>query len=142
MVDLFPSKNYTLSAGILENQPKLHQPGVRFIYLDDDKTDSMRRRQAFSFAVLEMLQVTPAKKIALMQEHVIERRLQQILTILENGGAFLREELLKKGIKDEAGIEKIYRDVAYSTEDIIKEEPASSWYAPISAAYAAVLSCS
>ena len=52
------------------------------------------------------------------QEHVLERRLLKIVKILENGGAYLRAEVLKKGVLTEEGIRLLTTEVAANTKDI------------------------
>ena len=66
MKTLNPAKNYTLSSSILKFKPRLSQPGVRSVLLTRPR-DEVQRCSDFSFAVLEMMDITPAKKLALMQ---------------------------------------------------------------------------
>jgi len=124
MEHIFPQKNYSLSAPLLANRPSIMTPGVRQVRLVDQKTQR-ERRSKFSFAVLDMLQVSPAAKLSLLQEHVIERRLTRFLTVLETGGKFLREELLKKGMEEEH-IMKIKSGVVGDLSDL-DLVPDSSW---------------
>ena len=97
MERLFPSKNFTITPTITANRPHIQTPGVRNIKMVDDATDMLRRTK-FSMAVLDMLQISSTAKLALMQEHVLERRLSRFLKILTNGGRYLQEELVKKGL--------------------------------------------
>lgn len=97
MERLFPSKNFTITPTITANRPHIQTPGVRNIKMVDEATDMLRRTK-FSMAVLDMLQISSTAKLALMQEHVLERRLTRFLKILTNGGRYLQEELVKKGL--------------------------------------------
>jgi hypothetical protein len=63
---LFPTKNYSISNNIIEYRPPLSIEGIRSISTVDDAVE-MERRSKFSFAVLDMLQVSPATKLALLQ---------------------------------------------------------------------------
>lgn len=77
MAMLSPTKNYTLSEGIRQYKPRFNLPplhlkegmqGVRRVAMDESAAaKEIQRASFFSFAVLEMLQVTPATKLALMQ---------------------------------------------------------------------------
>ena len=103
MEHIFPSKNYKISRQILDNRPsayttRIGNRPVRML----DKKEEMERRSKFSYAVLETLQVSPSMKLKLLQEHVIENRLNKFLQILEAGKDFLKEELVtKKGYSEE-----------------------------------------
>jgi hypothetical protein len=104
MERLFPTKNFTITPTILQNRPLIQTPGVRSIKMVDDSAD-MQRRTRFSMAVLDMLQISSTAKLALMQEHVLERRLSRFLKILQNGGRYLKDELVKKGLEKEKSSE-------------------------------------
>lgn len=106
METLFPSKNFTITPNILENRPLSRTPGIRNVKLTDD-ADDMERRSKFSMAVLDMLQISSTVKLALMQEHLIERRLSKFLKILQNGGKYLQEELIKKGLQVPGEVEGV-----------------------------------
>ncbi len=103
MEHIFPSKNYKISKEILSNRPSAYTTrlGDRSVKLLDKDTE-MNRRSKFSYAVLETLQVSPSMKLKLLQEHVIENRLDKFLQILQAGKDFLKEELMnKKGYSEE-----------------------------------------
>ena len=103
MEHIFPSKNYKISRQILENRPSAYTTrlGDRAIKMLE-KDSEMERRSKFSYAVLETLQVSPSMKLKLLQEHVIENRLDKFLQILKAGKDFLKEELMnKKGYSQE-----------------------------------------
>lgn len=129
---LYPAKNYKFSNAILKFRPQVRpEPGVRQVFLTEvEGAEEVQRCADFSFAVIEMIDITPAKKLALMQEHIVERRLASILEVLENGSAFMRDSLKEKGImRTDAEIERqIYQPMDYGTEDIDSVVlPPSSW---------------
>lgn len=129
---LYPTKNYKFSSAILKFRPPVRpEPGVREVYLTElEGAEEVQRCADFSFAVIEMIDISSAKKLALMQEHVVERRLAKILEVLENGSSFMRDSLKEKGImRTDAEIEKlIYLPVVSGTEDIDSVTiPANSW---------------
>jgi hypothetical protein len=95
----------------------------------------MRRRTAFSFAVIDTLDISEVSKLKLLQvelmifclfvvhlmnfytfhfllyqNHIIDDRLESILEILENAQDYLKEELVKQGLSSVMQIEKIIRD--------------------------------
>lgn len=117
MEKIFPNKNYTISPNIMKFRPTIQINGVRAISLTPPEVE-MQRRSDFSFAVMDMLQITPPTKLMLLQEHILEKRLLKIIKILENGGAYLRAEVLKKGVLTEEGIRKITEEVLTSSKDI------------------------
>lgn len=117
MAKIFPAKNYTISPSIMKFRPHLPSDGVRSISTVNDEV-AMQRKSDFSFAVMDMLQITPPTKLMLLQEHCIEKRFLKIIKILENGGAYLRGEVIKKGVLDEAGIRAINNEIMTSTADI------------------------
>jgi hypothetical protein len=63
---LFPAKNYSISSNILKYRPPLPVEGARQFSLTDP-ADELDRRSKFSFAVMDMLQVSPGMKLSLMQ---------------------------------------------------------------------------
>ena len=63
---LFPQKNFTISESILASRPATETPGFRSISLSDSAAES-ERRVKFSFAVLDMLQTSPAAKLNILQ---------------------------------------------------------------------------
>jgi ATP-dependent Lon protease len=70
---LYPNKNYTLSSKILELQPPLLPDGVRSINLAGDEYD-LKRRSKLSFAIVDMLQINPSTKLALLQVRSLPTR--------------------------------------------------------------------
>lgn len=129
MEKIFPAKNYTISPSIMQSRPKTTIEGIRSIELETDEA-IMQRRSEFSFAVMDMLQITPPTKLMLLQEHILEKRLLKIIKILENGGDYLRTEVLKKGLLNEEGIEKLKEEILTNTEDIetlSTESEITSW---------------
>jgi hypothetical protein len=63
---LYPEKNYTISANILEYRPPSRVNDVRSINMRDEATE-LDRKSKFSFAIMEMLQITPATKLYFLQ---------------------------------------------------------------------------
>jgi len=101
---LFPSKNFSITSTILESRPHLKTPGVRSIKMVDEQTE-MARRSKFSMAVLDLLQISSTAKLSLMQEHLLEKRLSRFLKVLERGGKYLQEELVKKGLSRRGNVD-------------------------------------
>ena len=117
MEKIFPNKNYTISPNIMKFRPSMVGNQVRSVTLASSEAE-MQRRSYFSFAVMDMLQITPPTKLMLLQEHVLEKRLHKIIKILENGGAYLRAEVLKKGVLSDDGINQLIDKITSSTTDI------------------------
>ena len=63
---LLPQRNFTISPAVLENRPWMTMPGIRAIRFGNDEYDLIRRSK-FSYAVIDMLQITPAMKLSLLQ---------------------------------------------------------------------------
>lgn len=63
---LLPQKNYTMSSGLLLNRPPSSDPGTRIINLASQSVEKERRAK-FSYAVLEMLQISNPTKLSLLQ---------------------------------------------------------------------------
>jgi hypothetical protein len=64
---LYPNKNYTLNPNIYQYQSfHSNRPETRSINIIDEAT-SLNRKSLFSFAVIEMLQITSALKLQLLQ---------------------------------------------------------------------------
>jgi len=118
---LFPQKNYTLNPNLLSNRPPLIKEGVRNVIVTNEALE-LDRRSKFSFAVMDMLQISPATRISLLQEHVLEKRYNRFLKILEKGSSYLREELRNRGVLTEPGIQKLCDEVLHDT-DILTEIP-------------------
>lgn len=120
---LFPQKNYTLNPHILLHRPHLQKAGVRNVITDD--TMELSRRSKFSFAVMDMLQISPATKISLLQEHNLEKRYSRFLKVLEKGGSYLKDELRNRGVLTEPGIKALCDEVLNDEIEI----PKQSWVA-------------
>jgi Lon protease-like protein len=114
---LFPLKNYTLSAGILENRPLVETAGKRLVNMADPEAD-MARRTRFSFAVMDMLQISSATKLLLLQDHVLEKRYAKFRRVLDKGSAYLRKELVDKGVLTAEGLDELRREVAGDVSDL------------------------
>jgi len=108
---LFPQKNYTLNPNILLHRPQIQKVGVRNVITDD--TMELSRRSKFSFAVMDMLQISPATKMSLLQEHVLEKRYSRFLKVLEKGGSYLKDELRNRGVLTEPGIKALVDEVLH-----------------------------
>jgi Lon protease-like protein len=126
---LFPLKNYTLGASMLEHRPVMPKSGVRNVKLLDLHQDEhdMERRSKFSFAVMDMLQISSATKLLLLQDHVIERRYSKFLNVLEKGGLYLRKELKDKGILTEDELTALREDIISDTTDV-ETLSESAWF--------------
>lgn len=125
---LYPSKNFSISQAILDFRPVSNKPNVRSIKITDDATE-LARRTAFSFAVLDMMQTPPSTKLAMMQEHVLEKRYAKLISILENGGRFLRTELKDRGLLNDEQIRALREDLfTKGVEDINLLSPISNWH--------------
>lgn len=124
---LFPQKNYTLSAEVLENRPSMIMEEFRGVSMTDPVAD-MQRRTRFSFAIMDMLQISSATKLTLLQDHVLERRLAKFKRVLQKGSAYLKKELAEKGIMDEAGLELLRKDIINDLSDL--ETPDKTQWVP------------
>lgn len=122
---LFPQKNYTLNPNLLINRPPLIKEGVRNVIINDE-TIELDRRSRFSFVVMDMLQISPATKISLLQEHVLEKRYARFLKIIEKGSSYLKSELRNKGVLTEPGIQKLYDDLLRD-DAVLNDFPKSAW---------------
>jgi len=114
---LFPQKNYTLSTGILENQPALTTPGIRVVNMADQDAD-IERCTRLSFAIMDMLQISSATKLLLLQEHVLEKRFSKFRRVLDKGSAYLRKELVDKAIVSVEGLDQLREDIIHDTSDL------------------------
>jgi hypothetical protein len=63
---LYPEKNYTISANILEYRPPTRMDKVRLVRMTDEAAE-LDRKSKFSFAIMDMLQITPATKLMFLQ---------------------------------------------------------------------------
>ena len=66
MEKLYPNKNYTISAAIRQHRPAVPSAAVRLVQLESAESE-MQRRALFSFAVMDMLQISAQTKIMLLQ---------------------------------------------------------------------------
>jgi len=94
---LNPGRSFSPSQALIENRPLMPAKGIRAIYFGDDLHD-MKRRTKFSYAVMEMLRLTPQLKLSLLQDSLIERRYAKCLKVISSGSNYLREELRNKGL--------------------------------------------
>ena len=120
---LFPQKNYTLNPNILLHRPRSQKDGVRNVMTDDAM--ELTRRSKFSFAVMDMLQISPATKLSLLQEYTLEKRYARFLKVLEKGGAYLKDELRNRGVLTESGIQALCEEVLHDEVQV----PKQSWVA-------------
>lgn len=86
---LYPEKNYTISANILEYRPPTRMDDVRLVRMTDEASE-LDRKSKFSFAVMDMLQITPATKLMFLQVSVIPVNL--ILSMFQ---LFLQRQIRK-----------------------------------------------
>lgn len=63
---LLPQRNISLSSAALENRPWVPTSGIRAIHFGSDEHDLVRRNK-FSYAIIDMLQISPLLKLSLMQ---------------------------------------------------------------------------
>jgi hypothetical protein len=116
---LFPEKNYWMNTNILLNRPPLPLgDGVRGVSFADPK-EELKRRERLSFAVMDMLQLAPATKLKLLQEHVLENRFTRLLKILVKGGGYLRQELKKRLVMTDEGIRQICNEVLEDSDSLV-----------------------
>ncbi len=122
---LFPQKNYTLSNLILENMPSVQLPGVRRVNVRDEATE-MERRTKFSFAIMDMLQISSATKLLLLQDHVLEKRYARFSKVLDRGSAYLKKELREKGILNDDDIDDLKQEIIMDISDL-NQVGAAKW---------------
>lgn len=108
---LYPAKSFTPANYLLQNRPLPKLNGVRPIVLSDDKYE-LPRRAKFSFAVIDSLQIPPSARLALMQEHVLERRLAKCLNYLKKGEKYIRDELVTKAISTDEELDELRRNIS------------------------------
>ena len=70
---LYPEKNYTISANILEYRPPTKMDSVRLVRMTDEASE-LDRKSKFSFAIMDMLQITPATKLMFLQVRQEKKR--------------------------------------------------------------------
>lgn len=122
---LHPQRDYAISATVMKYRPPVFRDGVREIKLYDAAAE-MERQSKFSFAVMDMLHSSPGAKLALLQEHNLERKFVRFLTILEQGAEYLRKELLGAGIATEQELQRIRQRVTEDDMEIASSPFASS----------------
>lgn len=122
---LFPHKNYSIGPNILQNRPSLKKSGIRSVKIADPKLE-LERRTRFSFAILDILQIKPSTKLMLLQEPVIEKRYRRVISVLESGSEYLKQELRNRGVLTEQGIMELRKDILADTGDI-ESIPESAW---------------
>jgi len=111
---LYPQSNYTMSDAILRYRPSVELKDFRTVVLGDEASETVRQTK-FSFAVMDMLKTDFVTKLLFLQEHVVERRYQHMLKVVEESTAFLEGELRKRGAISEMGIQELRQK---SLEDI------------------------
>lgn len=77
---LYPSSNYTLSENVLKYRRQLDIPGVRTVNMAS-QAEEISRMSKFSFATIEMLKTAPPQKLVLLQEPLLERRMNKVLKV-------------------------------------------------------------
>lgn len=125
---LLPNKNYSISPHILEYRPNLVVKGTRTVTTLKDPLE-LERRAKFSFAVMDMLQISHATKLMLLQEHVIEKRFARLLKILEKCSVYLMDELRSRGILTEQGIRQLKEDALNDNDKLIIPTNPNAWNA-------------
>ena len=106
---LMPTKTYKLNQLITQFKPQ-SPSNARLVRLTTDK-EELDRRSKLSFAMLDVLQISQAVKLSLLQEHVIEKRLLRIQKLLKKGGAYLTDTLKSKGVVTDEGLRQIWAEV-------------------------------
>ena len=81
---LFPENNYSIHAPIMKNRPIATTDDMRSINLLDESKE-LARSMKFSFAIMDIIKSEANVKISLLQEHVTERRLAKLKSIVEKG---------------------------------------------------------
>jgi hypothetical protein len=112
---LFPGKNYSISNNILQYRPRLAVEGTRSFSLASAESEA-ERRSKFSFAVMDMLQVSAGTKLLLLQEHVLEKRYGTFVKVLERGGRYLQDELVNRGMSPHETIQKLTSEISMADE--------------------------
>lgn len=99
----------------------------RLISLESQRRE-IRRRSAFSFAVMDMLKTEPITKLIFLQEPVTEKRNARILKVLQDSTAFLEGEVLKRGlVKDNDGLKLLRQAAIDDTNDVTNGLPATGF---------------
>jgi hypothetical protein len=111
---LYPEKNYTISANILEYRPPTKMDSVRLVRMTDEAAE-LDRKSKFSFAIMDMLQITPATKLMFLQ--VLAKcplATSNVAVVKPLCISSLRRNMLSK--KDTRGFSKFWREVVLSLE--------------------------
>ena len=66
--------------------------------VNTDENTGIDRRTKFSFAIMDILDISNNQKLVLMQETVLERRYIELLSLLEKCEVVISKELKSKGI--------------------------------------------
>jgi hypothetical protein len=111
---LDPQKNFTLSKHAAANAPYYpRQQKFRIVTTSGATEFNQKRRSDFSFAVMDMLFLSPPMKLSLLQECNLNLRLKRILQYMEQGKAFLQSELQKKNNMNAEEFRLLIRDAEY-----------------------------
>ena len=113
---LMPTKTYKLNQLITQFKPQ-SPSNTRVVRLTTDK-EELDRRSKLSFAMMDVLQISQAVKLSLLQEHVIEKRLMRIQKLLMKGGAYLTDTLKSKGVVTDEGLRQIRAEVIAEVETV------------------------
>ena len=122
---LYPQNNYTMSETVMRYRPPLPSPDVRAVCMRG-KEDALDTRSKFSFAIMDMLKTDPITKILFLQDYITEKRYNRILKVLEESTKFLENEMRKRGVVTEQGLEELRHDLISDTNDI-ESSPAANW---------------
>jgi len=103
-------KKYTFYPNIFLYRP--HSSEFKNIRVANvDEKNILERRTKFSFAVMDILQISSSQKLFLLQEFVLERRYAKLLSLLEKSELHLTDELKNKGVITNEGISSLKREV-------------------------------
>jgi len=94
---LYPNRNFTFTSALIRNRPPSYDLGAISGRIVDTMPPNLelKRQSDFTFAVIDMLQVSAPTKLSLLQQPMLEKRMQKLLEILKNGGNYLRDQLLQ-----------------------------------------------
>ena len=121
---LYPQNNYTMSEMVMKYRPSLPSPDTRSVSLQS-KQDALEIRSKFSFAIMDMLKTDPITKILFLQDYVTEKRYKTILGVLDESTSFLENELRKRGVVTEQGLNELRQELISDTSDIDSSPPAN-----------------
>lgn len=136
---LFPSRNFSMPHQVADNFPPpldcFHERQRTFSHCPPEEL--MRRRSELVFGVINLLQVSPSVKLALLQDPILESRMKQVNKILKTASEFLEKDVIKKQVRSEKEIEHMKlltrvimdnEDRAYYHHRLIREEAKDSGY--------------